>query len=109
MTRPSLYQSAYDCLEHHITCIRCLRNCGVQSLDLSVENLSDTWIEELVSLQKEKSSDFERQNTRGKLLINAPDEYKNYYIHTKMMKFETLLKTSGERNLRSINLTHGGY
>ena len=76
---------------------------------LSAENLSDTWVEELVSLQNEKSSDFERQNTRGKVLTNAPDEDKNDYIHTKLMKFETLLKASGERNLRSINLTHGGY
>ena len=27
--------------------------------------------------------------------------------HEKMMEFEPLLETSGERNLRSINLTHG--
>ena len=74
--------------------------CAVPGL--SVEDLSDTWVEELVSLQKEKSSDFERQNTRGKVLTNAPDEDKNDYIHTKMMKFELLLEASGERNLRVL-------
>ena len=33
----------------------------------------------------------------------------NDSIQSKMMEFEPLLEASGERNLRSINLTHGYY
>ena len=31
----------------------------------------------------------------------------NDVIHEKMMEFEPLLEASGERNLRSIDITHG--
>ena len=37
----------------------------------------------------------------------AVDE--NDVTQSKVMKFEPLLEASGERNTRSINLTHGGY
>ena len=38
-----------------------------------VEDLSDKWGEELLSLEKENSSDFEKQSTNGKELNNATD------------------------------------
>ena len=45
--------------------------------------------------------------TSGKLPKDATAVDKADSIHTKMMEFEPLLKASGERNIRSINLTHG--
>ena len=62
-----------------------------------------------MSLEGENSSDFEKQNTSGKVLNNAPGMYKNDSIHTKMMEIESLLQASGERNLRSFNLMRGDY
>ena len=73
------------------------------------EDLSGSWGEELLSLEKENTSDFENQSTRGKVLNNVPAVDENYSIYTEMMEFEPLLEVSGERNLRSINLTHGDY
>ena len=61
------------------------------------------------SLEKENSSDFEKQSTNRKEYNNAQAVGENDSIHTKLAEFETLLETSGERNLRSINLTHGDY
>ena len=60
----------------------------------------------LLSLEKENSSDFERQNANGKTLNDAQAVDENDLTHAKMMGFEPLLEVSGERNLRSINLTH---
>ena len=67
------------------------------------EELSATWGEELLSLEKENSSDFEKRRTNGKVLENTPAVDKKDSIHAKMEEFEPLLKASGERNLQSIN------
>ena len=64
-----------------------------------------SWREELLSLESENTSNIGRQNTIGKAMNRAMEE--NDVTHEKKMEFETLLETSGERNLRSINLTHG--
>ena len=74
-----------------------------------VEDLSDTLGEELLSLEKENSSDSEKQSASGQTLNNAQAVDENDLIHAKMMEFEPLLEASGERNLWSINLTHGDY
>ena len=71
------------------------------------DNLSEILQEELLSLEGEKTSDFERQNTIGKPISSTPALEENDVKHEKMMKLEPLLEASGERNLRSINLTHG--
>ena len=71
------------------------------------ENLSEVWGEELLSLESENTSDFERQNTSGKAMNSAPAMEEKDVLYEKMMEFEPLLETSGEHNLRSINLTHG--
>ena len=60
-----------------------------------------------MSLESENTSDFERQNTIGKAMNTAPAIEENDVTHEKMMEFEPLLEVPGERNLRSINLTHG--
>ena len=59
------------------------------------------------SLEKENTSDFERLNTIGRTTKSAPSSNENDVTHGKMMGFEILLEASGERNLRSINLTQG--
>ena len=56
-----------------------------------IEDLSDTWGEELLSLQKEISSDFEKHNSNCKVLLNAPAVDKIDSIPTKMIEFEPLL------------------
>ena len=71
------------------------------------KNLSEIWGEELLSLESENTSEFERQNTIGKAMNSAPAMEGNDVPHEKMMGFEPLLEASGERNLPSINLTHG--
>ena len=72
-----------------------------------IENLSEIWGEELLSLENENTSDFERQNPIGKAMNSAPAMEGDDVTHEKMMEFEPLLEASGERNLRSINLTYG--
>ena len=66
------------------------------------EGLSEIWGEELLSLERENTSDFERQNTIGKTtnITQAADE--NDVTHAKMMEYEPLLEASGERKLRSF-------
>ena len=64
-----------------------------------VVGFSYTWGEELLSLEKEKSSDFEKQSTSGKVLNNDAALEENDWIHSKMMELESLLEASGERNL----------
>ena len=56
-----------------------------------------------MSLESENTSDFERQNAMN----SAPATEENDVTHEKVMEFEPLLEASGERNLWSINLTHG--
>ena len=58
-------------------------------------------------MEKENTTDLERQNTIGKEMNRATAMDENDVTHEKMLEFEPLLETSGERNLRSINLTHG--
>ena len=60
-----------------------------------------------MSLENENTSDFERQNTIGKAMNSAPAIEGIDVTHEMKMEFEPLLEASGERNLRSINLTHG--
>ena len=71
------------------------------------ENLSEICGKELLSLENENTSVFERQNTIGKTTNSAPAMEENDVTHEKMMEFEPLLEASGGRNFRSINLTHG--
>ena len=61
------------------------------------DDLSEIWGEDLLSLGDENRSDFERHNAIGK----------DDVMHEKMMELELLLEASGERNLRSIEITHG--
>ena len=70
------------------------------------DNLSEILGEELLSLEGENTSDFERQNTIRKPMNSTPALEENNVTHEKLMKLEPLLEASGERNLRSINLTH---
>ena len=67
------------------------------------DDLSEIWGEELLSL----TSDFERQNTIGKPMISVPAQEENDTLHEKMMELKPLLEASGERNLRSIDITLG--
>ena len=71
------------------------------------DDLSEIWGEELLSLEGENTSDHERQNVIGKPMVGAPNLEEIDAIHEKMMELEHLLEASGERNLRSIDLTHG--
>ena len=70
------------------------------------DDLSEIWGEELLGLEGENTSNHERQNVIGKPMGGAPNMEENDAIHEKMMELEPLLETSGERNLRSIDLTH---
>ena len=67
----------------------------------TVPRVSEIWGEELLSLEGEKTSDFERQKN------SVPAQEENDMTHEKMMELEPLLEASGERNLRSIEITHG--
>ena len=60
-----------------------------------------------MSLGDENTSDFERQNAIGKPMNSVPAQEENDMTHEKMMELEPLLEASGERNLRSIEITHG--
>ena len=71
------------------------------------DDLSEIWGEELLGLESENTSDHERQNVIGKPMVGAPNLEEIDVIHEKMMELEPLLEASGERNLRSIDLTHG--
>ena len=62
-----------------------------------MEDLSETWVEELFSLEKENSSDFEKQSTGGKTLSNAQSVDENDLTHDGI-----------GTNLRSIN-PHGDH
>ena len=71
------------------------------------DDLSEIWGEELLGLESKNTSDLERQNVVGKPMVSAPNLEEVDVIHEKMMELEPLLEASGERNLRSIDLTHG--
>ena len=71
------------------------------------DDFSEIWGEELLGLESENTSDLERQNVIGKPMVSAPNLEEVDVIHEKMMELEPLLEASGERNLRSIDLTHG--
>ena len=71
------------------------------------DDLSEIWGEELLKLESENTSDHERQNVIGKPVGGAPNMEENDTMHEKMMELEPLLEASGERNLRSIEITHG--
>ena len=43
----------------------------------------------------------------GKPMNSAPNLEENDATHERMMELEHLLEASGERNLRSIDITHG--
>ena len=63
------------------------------------DDLSEIWGEELLGLESENTSDHERLNVIGKPMGGAPNM-------RRTMELEPLLEASGERNLRSIDLTH---
>ena len=71
------------------------------------DDLSEIWGEKLLSLGEENMSEFEIQNAIGKPMNNVPAPEENDVTHEKMMELEPLLEASGERNLRSIGITHG--
>ena len=60
-----------------------------------------------MSLEGENTSNFERQNTIGKPVNSTTALEESDVTHKKLMELEPLLEASGERNLRSINLTPG--
>ena len=70
------------------------------------DSLSEILGEELLSLEGESTSDFERQNTTGKPISSTPALEEYDVTHETMMELETLLEASGERNLWSISLTY---
>ena len=60
-----------------------------------------------MSLGDENRSVSERQNDIGKPMSSVPAPEEDDMTHEKMMELEPLLEASGERNLRSIEITHG--
>ena len=71
------------------------------------DDLSGIWGEEFLSLGDKNRSDFEKQNAIGKPMGNVPMPEEDDVVLEKMMELEPLLEASGERNLRSIEITHG--
>ena len=71
------------------------------------DDMGEIWGEELLKLESENTSYHERQNVIGKPVGGAPNLEENDTTHGKMMELEPLLEASGERNLRSIEITHG--
>ena len=50
------------------------------------DELSEIWGEELLSLEGENASDFERPNTTGKPMNSVPAQEENDTTHEKMME-----------------------
>ena len=71
------------------------------------DDSNEIWGEELLSLESENTSNHERQNAIGKPVGSALNMEENETIREKMMELEPLLEASGERNLRSIDITYG--
>ena len=65
------------------------------------DDLSEIWGEKLLGLEGE------RQNLIGKPTNSAPNLEENDAMCEKMIQLGPLLEASGERNLRSIDITHG--
>ena len=107
MTKPSRYPNVYAWLDCRIIHKRLLKKILGAVPGDQRERLSEIWVEELLSLESKNTSDFDRQNTIGKAMNSAPAMEENDVTYEKMMEFEPLLEASGERNLRSINLTYG--
>ena len=57
--------------------------------------MCEIWGEELWSLEKENTSDFERQNTIGKATNSAPAMEENDVTHEKMMEYKTSVEGFG--------------
>ena len=72
------------------------------------EDVSDISGKKHLSLEKENTSDFEREAI-GKATSKTQAVDENDVTHAEMMEFEPLIDASGVRNHRSINLTHGEY
>ena len=68
-----------------------------------VDDLSEFLGVELLSYERENTSNFERQSSSAKVLKDALAVVKTDSVHSKMMKFEPLLEASGERNIKDIN------
>ena len=75
----------------------------------TVEDMSNTWEKELWSLEKENSSEIEKQCASGRALYNAQAVDEDDLTNAKTTEFESLLEASEERNLRSIHSTHVDY
>ena len=58
-------------------------------------------------MEGQNTSDLERQNMIRKSMNSAKNLEENDAMHEKMKALEPLLEASGERNLRSIEITHG--
>ena len=71
---------------------------GAVSVDQR-EHLSEIWGEELLHLEGENTSDFDRKNTIGKTMNSASAMEEDDVTHEKKMELETLLEASGERYL----------
>ena len=71
------------------------------------DDLNEVWGEELLDLESENTSEHERQSVIGKPMGGAPNMEESDAIHEKLMELDPLLEASGERNLRSIDTTHG--
>ena len=60
-----------------------------------MEDLGEIWREEFLSLERENTSDFERQNAIGNATNYTQAAEENDVTHAKMMQFEILLEASG--------------
>ena len=60
-----------------------------------VEDLDEIWGEEFLSLERENTSDFERQNAIRKATNYTQAADENDVTYAKMMQFEILLEASG--------------
>ena len=56
------------------------------------DDLSEIWGEEILSLEGENTSDFERQNITGKPMNSVPTQEETDTTHEKMMELEPLLE-----------------
>ena len=61
-----------------------------------VDDLSEFSGVELLSYERENTSNFERQSSSGKVFKDALAVVKTDSVHTKMTKFEPLLEISGQ-------------
>ena len=57
-----------------------------------LEDLSHIWGKEILSLEKENTSHFEKQNATGKMINNTQAVDENDVTHAKIMEFEPFLR-----------------